>query len=266
MQSKDDINHLVHRYLEPLTLNEKAFFTGYYEPTLQGSLRHSEDYPIPLYTTPNNKKQTRKAIRDGCLRGQGLELVYVRDDIDAFFLEIQGSGRVELDDGKILRVGYADQNGYPFTPIGRILKERGEIDPNEISLRTIKQWLRENPDRAHSVMNMNESYVFFKAILQGDTFSGPIGTQKQPLTPLHSLACDPSYWPFGMLFHYRLRHPRTNEELSHMALTQDTGGAIKGPFRFDLFCGYGRAAEDLAGHLKDWGKMTVFLPKKSAIL
>lgn len=220
---------------------------------------------MPPCFEDQKKRPTRKNIRDGALLEHNLELVYVNDSIDAFFLEIQGSGRIELDNGDLLRVGYAGQNGHPFTPIGRLLKERGALLPDAISLQTIKQWLRDHPHEAHTVMDHNESYVFFKEILGGDSMSGPIGTQQLPLTPLHSLACDGSYWPFGMLVVYELNHPLSGGTFTHMALTQDTGGAIKGHLRFDLFCGHGEPAENLAGHLKHFGKISSYLPKNNPL-
>ncbi|MBX9977557.1 MAG: MltA domain-containing protein, partial [Alphaproteobacteria bacterium] len=267
-----DLPLLMGQYLERVEYAEKAFFTGYYEPTLKGSYQQNNMYPTPLYKAPpspnhSEKLPTREAIRNGALSHQNLELIYVNDPIDAFFLEIQGSGRIDINDTdkKLMRVGYASQNGHPFTPIGHILKERGDIPAEKVSLQSIKKWLRDHPKSADALMDHNKSYVFFQEILDGDTFSGPIGTQQLPLTPFHSLACDASHWPFGMIIAYDLKHPLSSDPLTHMALTQDTGGAIKGHLRFDLFCGHGQDAENLAGNLKHFGKVAAYLPKNNPL-
>ncbi len=253
---------LINHFFEEMCFDEAAFFTGYYEPTLKGSLTQSAAYPTPLYQIPTFKNFSRQAIDQGALKNKNLELVYVTDAVDAFFLEIQGSGRIELDNHTVMRVGYAGQNGYPFTPIGRVLKERGAIHPNHVSLQTIKEWLHNHPQEIENILHLNESYVFFKEILQGDQLSGPIGTQQLPLTPMHSLACDAAVWPFGMIIAYEVQHPVTKKRIRNLALTQDTGGAIKGKMRFDLFCGHGKDAENLAGHLKNDGVIRFLCPKK----
>lgn len=246
---------------------DAAFFTGYYEPTLYGSRTPTSTYHIPLYKLPHDKFYPRSRIRTEEVTSSWEPLVYVNDAVDAFFLEIQGSGRIILPDGTLMRVGYAGQNGYPFTPIGRILVERGEIGAEQISLFSIKEWLRNNYDRAVEIMDLNASYVFFKENAHEgmepcmeDVTHGPIGTQGLPLTPMHSVACDPSYWPFGIVLTYRLTHPITGKDIYNFALTQDTGGAIKGKYRFDLFTGHGDEAQKFAGYLKHNGILSVFLP------
>lgn len=252
----ESLLELIETYLEPRAFSESAFFTGYYEPTLKGSLTKSDVYPVPLYSLPDNPKFSRQEIRQGALKDQGCELVYVDDAVDAFFLEIQGSGRIELKNGDVLRLGYAGQNGFPYTAIGKVLKESGKLT-SPITMDTIKTWLRTHLDEANEVMDQNRSYVFFKKLPSLSSAKGPLGTQKLPLSPMMSVACDTVHWPFGMLIHYDLQEP----SMKGFALTQDTGGAIKGPLRFDLFCGHGREAESLAGNLQTQAKVTAFLPK-----
>lgn len=262
------------KYLEINTQHD-AFFTGYYEPTLYGSLHKTEKFSHPLYKDPKKHQYphafSRKDIYKGALFHQNLELLYVSNPIDAFFLEIQGSGRVVLDDGRILRVGYDGQNGKPYTPIGRILVERGEISKDAVTLFSIKKWLLDHPKNAWDIMEHNESYVYFKILEENDSdIDGPLGTQKLPLTPLHSVACDASHWPFGMIlsydipFEFHSEFQRSQKSLRGYALTQDTGGAIKGNHRFDLFCGAEKEGEYMAGHLKHPGKVIFWVPKKHA--
>jgi len=262
----ESLSLLIDDYLELTVFEEDAFFTGYYEPTLKGSMTPSSLYSIPLYKEPNQLvngkpiQQTfsRKQIREGALTHLGCELVYVSDAVDAFFLEIQGSGRIEMEDGSVFRVGYAGQNGFPYTPIGRALKEKGCLDSQNITMQSIKAWLRGNPEEAFHIMDLNESYVFFKEILKGEPpHLGPLGTQRLPLTSMMSVACDAEHWPFGMILIYDLKSP----SLSGVALTQDTGGAIKGPLRFDLFCGFGKEAEEISGSLKTQARVCAYLPK-----
>lgn len=257
---------LFHHYLKPITFEEKAFVTGYFEPTLYGSRRKSQDFATPLYKLPENPKLfSRKEIREGSLNDQGLELIYVSCPIDAFFLEIQGSGRIILEDGSTMRVGYAGQNGRAYTAIGKIVKEQGLLA--EVNYHTLKAFLKEKlSDKeyldelyslAHIVMDQNESYVFFKEILKNAPVeAGPIGTQGLSLTPMHSVACDPIFWPFGIPLLLNLE----DKGLQKAVLTQDTGGAIKGHMRFDYFTGYGPAAESLAGYLKDEAQIVGFWP------
>lgn len=254
------------KYLEPHQHCD-AFFTGYYEPTLYGSLHKTEIFCYPLYKNPQKQNVphtfSRKDIYDGVLSKQNLELLYVNDMVDPFFLEIQGSGRIVLENGCILRVGYDGQNGQPYTAIGRILVEQGELLKDTVSLFSIKEWLRKYPKKARTVMESNASYVYFK-LLEENTLGidGPIGTQKLPLTPFHSVACDASSWPFGMILVYDIPVGVSKTPLKGYALTQDTGGAIKGDVRFDLFCGAMKEGEHLAGYLKHHGNVTFWLPKK----
>ncbi len=241
---------------------EEGVFTGYYEPLLHGSLRKHGKYQTPLYKLPSrNFKIPRKEINAGAFKNKNLEIVWVDDPVDAFFLEIQGSGRVQLDNGKMLRVGYNGQNGYPYTAIGKILIEKNIIPKEKMNMHSLKAWLKTHPKEAKNIMNQNESYVFFKK-LDTDTSLGPIGAQGTPLTPQRSIAVDPAYIPMGAPLWLDITHPHTTSKIQKMVVAQDKGGAIKGVIRGDYFWGFGSAAEALAGNMKSKGTYYLLLPKK----
>jgi len=260
-----------------------GLFTGYYEPLLHGSMTPGGPYTTPLYAPPDDMINVdlglfsddlegrqitgqildgefipywdRADIDDGALDGRGLEIAWVDDPVAAFFLHIQGSGRVELDDGGELRVGYAGQNGRPYYAIGRELVARGELTKDEVSLQTIRDWLKAHPDQAAQLMELNASYIFFR-VLDGP---GPIGSQGVPLTPERSLAVDRDFVPLGLPV-WLDTTLRDGAPYRHLLVAQDTGGAIDGPVRGDVFFGSGPRAEDLAGHMKQQGRMWVLLP------
>jgi len=270
----------------------EGLFTGYYEPLLRGSRKRSDRFRVPLYIRPPDlvtvdlgdfreelKGQRiagrveegalvpypdRKAIEEGALSGKDLELVWVDDPVDAFFLQIQGSGRVRLDDGTEMRVGYAAQNGHPYFAIGKDLVERGAMSREEVSMQSIRRWLEQNPDLADDVMARNASYVFFEE-LKGE---GPLGAQGVPLTPGRSLAVDLKHWSLGVpvWLDTRAPSPRENEPdrpLRRLMIAQDTGGAIRGVVRGDVFWGHGEQAAEVAGRMKHPGRMWVLLPRTS---
>ncbi len=268
----------------------RGLFTGYYEPTLHGSRRRGGRFTTPLYLRPRDlvsvdlglfrdelagKKiagrlngnrlepyHDRAAITLGALVGRGLELVWVDDPIDAFFLEIQGSGRVELVEGGTLRVGYAGANGRPYFAIGKDLIDRGEIRREQVSMQSIRRWLLDHPAEARAVMNKNSNVVFFRR-LEGP---GPLGAQGLALTAERSLAIDTSFWPLGLPYWLATASPDPDPALpdrafEHLVLGQDTGGAINGPVRGDVFWGPGREAAETAGRMKHQGRLWVLLPK-----
>ena len=271
----------------------EGLFTGYYEPLLQGSRRRSNRYRVPLYVRPPDLVMVdlgdfreelkghriagrveegdlvpypdRRAIEEGALSGRELELVWVDDPVDAFFLQIQGSGRVRLDDGSEMRVGYAAQNGHPYFAIGKDLVERGAMSKEEVSMQSIRRWLEQNPDLADDVMARNASYVFFEE-LKGD---GPLGAQGVALTPGRSLAVDLKHWTLGVPVWLDTRAPSPREgepdrPLRRLMIAQDTGGAIRGVVRGDVFWGYGEEAAEIAGRMKHPGRMWVLLPRAQA--
>ena len=270
-----------------------GLFTGYYEPTLRGSRRRHGAYQVPLYARPPELVEVdlgefrddlegrriagriengrlvpfpdRDAIVEGALAGRGLEVLWVDDPVDAFFLEIQGSGRVRLEDGGELRIGYASQNGHPYYAIGRELVDRDALSREEVSLQTIRGWLAANPDQAAEVMATNPSYVFFRSLGP----DGPYGAQGVVLTPGRSLAVDRAFHALGVPVWLAASRPAAEPEaaalpLRRLMIAQDTGGAIRGPVRGDVFWGPGEEAEQVAGRMKHDGRMWLLLPREVA--
>ena len=265
---------------------EIGLFTGYFEPELEGSDTRSAAHPVPLHKRPDDLVLVdlgdwRDSLRGeriaGRLRGGRLvpfdsrgdilagtlsekepPLMWLSDPIDAFFLHIQGSGRVRMADGSIRRVGYDGHNGHVYYPIGRYLIESGEIAREDMSLQVIRTWLEANPARQDEVMNLNPSYIFFREII-GD---GPIGAQGVALTPGRSLAVDLRFHPLGAPVWLDADYTdETGKRLRRLMVAQDTGGAIRGPVRGDVFWGPGEAAARLAGPMAADGSMVILLPK-----
>lgn len=265
---------------------ETGLITGYYEPLLQGSYQADARYRYPLYRVPDDlltidlgeiypalaKKRVRGRLignkvvpyfpRSDIENGaalKGNELLWVDSLEDAFFLQIQGSGRVQLPDGRIIGAGYANQNGHAYVSIGKKLIERGEIRREDVTLFSIRDWLRQHPDQAIGLMHENPSFVFFE--LREDVESGPRGSLNVPLTAERSLAIDPSVVGLGHPVWLMTTHPTHSSPLNQLVFAQDTGGAIKGALRADLFWGTGTAAEQAAGLMKHPGQMFVLKPK-----
>ncbi|MBN33731.1 MAG: murein transglycosylase [Rhodospirillaceae bacterium] len=237
---------------------ELGLFTGYYEPLLNGSRVKNATYHYPLYRVPPSGEagHERQAIDEGALDGLGLELLWVDDPVAAFFLHIQGSGRVRLPDGSTIRVGYAGQNGHAYYAIGRELIAMEEVAREDMSLQAIRDWLHANPDRADQVMWTNASYVYFTE-LEGP---GPLGAQGVPLTPGRSLAVDKGYLAYGVPVWLETTLP-DGQPWRRLMVAQDTGGAIDGPVRGDIFFGAGELAELLAGHMAGDGRTWILLPR-----
>lgn len=272
--------------------NPDGLFTGYYEPDLRGSLTRTGPYQTPLYQRPadlvmvdlgefrdtlkgqriagrvvgGNLKpfETRADIVAGKLPdADTLAIVYVDDPVDAFFLQIQGSGRVTLTDGRVMRVGYAAQNGHAYYAVGHDLVKRGALSKDDVSLQTIRAWMAENPDQAAALMDTNPSYVFFTP-LTGD---GPLGGENIPLTADRSLAVDRARVPYGVPIWLNIdQTPDGGAPMRRLMVAQDTGGAIRGPVRGDVFFGAGDRAEYMAGHMKQPGQWWFLLPKKTPVL
>ncbi len=264
---------------------DTGLITGYYEPELEGARRPGDAYSVPLYTRPRDlvtvnlaefgdayaeerlagrvedgrlkPYYSRAQIADGALAGQGLEIVWVADPVEAFFLQIQGSGRVRLPDGEVMRLGYAATNGRPYTAIGRELVAEGALALEHVSLQSIRAWLRANPQRRRDILDRNRSYVFFRE-LRGE---GPVGTQGVALTPGRSLAVDRRFLPLGVPLWIDTPDPLDpGNPLRRLTVAQDTGGAIRGAVRADLFCGAGPEAEERAGRMRSPGRYYVLLP------
>jgi membrane-bound lytic murein transglycosylase A len=267
---------------------QEGLITGYYEPLLFGSRSRSGRFRHPLYGKPPDLltielSEVYPELKGKRLRGKlqgsrivpyysrsqldlrpdllaGNELLWVDDLVALFFLHIQGSGRVVLDDGTILGVGYADQNGHPYRSIGRELIEMGEMSREDVTMFSIRAWLRENPDLAESLLHRNPSFVFFR--LRDAPGEGPIGSLNVPLVPERSIAVDRSVIPLGAPVWIETRLPDEQQTRYHrLTHAQDTGGAIRGQVRVDLFCGQGERAELMAGRMKQPLRLFVLLPK-----
>jgi membrane-bound lytic murein transglycosylase A len=263
-----------------------GLFTGYYEAELRGARARSPRYAVPLYRRPPDLVSVelgqfrrglqgqriagrveggtlrpyapRGEIDAGALAGRGLELVWVDSAVDAFFLHIQGSGRVIMEDGRVVRVGFDGQNGHEYVTIGRELLARGELERDNVTMQSIRAWFAANPARAAEIMALNPSYVFFRE-LPGD---GPIGAQGVALTPGRSLAVDRTHFPLGLPVWVDLRQADPADGLvRRLMIAQDTGGAIRGPVRGDVFWGYGAEAAAIAGRMKAEGAYYFLVPR-----
>ncbi|MER2519221.1 MAG: MltA domain-containing protein [Bdellovibrionales bacterium] len=272
---------------------DEGLFTGYYEASLNGSWSREGRYQTPLYMRPRDlisvdlsafRKEwkgkriagkvqenqlipydDRVAIMNGTLAGRARPLMWVDSPIDAFFLEVQGSGRVKMRDGKTIRIGYDGANGQAYASLGRILLDMGEL-ARPVTMQSIRQWLETHSDRAQKIMGQNASYVFFRTLNE----SGPIGAQGVPLTSRRSLAVDPAYIPLGMPMWLETKNAEQESEVQttppllskgRLVVAQDTGGAIKGVVRGDFFWGYGKEAEAQAGVMQTRGKYYILLPR-----
>ena len=270
----------------------QGLVTGYYEPLLRGSRVRTDKYRVPLYAPPDDLitvdlSSVHPELRNLRLRGRiegrrlvpywpradidrgnapvaGKELLWVDDRIEAFFLEIQGSGRVQFDSGETVRVGYADQNGHPYMSIGRVLIDRGELKSNEASMQGIQAWGRANPARLQSVLDANPSYVFFRETPVADASAGPAGALGVALTPRRSIAADPRFIPLGAPVFLATTLPLSDQPMQKLMFAQDTGGAIRGAVRADFFWGFGAEAGALAGRMRQSGRMWLLWPKDSA--
>ncbi len=263
----------------------EGLVTGYYEPLLKGDRERTARARYPLYAAPDDLVTVDLAsvypeLKGLRLRGRlagnrivpyaarkdieapgfpGRAIAWAEDPVDLFFLQIQGSGRIELPDGSHLRVGYADQNGYPYLSVGRLLVERGELTLDQASMQGIKNWGAKNPDKLPDLLAANPSYVFFRALPDG--LAGPLGALGVPLTAARSIAVDPRFVPLGAPVFLATTQPNSPVPLNRLMLAQDTGGAIRGGVRADFFWGFGDAAGELAGRMKQRGRMWVLLPK-----
>jgi membrane-bound lytic murein transglycosylase A len=256
----------------------KAFATGYYIPETAGSRTPDPRYPVPVYRTPPDLVRctrpdgtvgrgridltgtclpyySRAEIEDGALAGKGLEIAWAADPVDLFFIEIQGSGELRLPDGSVMRIGYDNQNGLPYTAIGKLLRDRGILPPGGANMQSIKDWLRANPDQGRELMRENQSYIFFKELA-----GPPVGSLGLAITPHGSVAADPNFVPLGAPVFLSMDRP----EASGLWVAQDVGGAIKGANRFDTFWGGGPEATATAGGMSASGQALILLPKGTA--
>jgi membrane-bound lytic murein transglycosylase A len=230
-------------------------FTGYFEPELSGSREKTDEFEVPVYAMPHIPSQysRRQIDEDMPLSGQGLELAWLSDPVDLFFLQVQGSGRIRLPDGTMMRVGFAGKNGRDYTSIGKLLIARGVANVNP---ETIRNWVLDNGVGGRALLWENESYVFFREITQVPADQGPIGAMGKSITADRSIAVDPAIAPLGS--------PVWIERAGahRLMVAQDTGSAIKGAQRADIFFGTGDQAGYLAGQVNDGGRMVTLLPHK----
>jgi membrane-bound lytic murein transglycosylase A len=244
---------------------EPTLFTGYYEPVLRGSCMRDDRFRHPVHALPPDLPETgpwlarRDLLGSGVLEGRGLELAWFEDPADAFFLQVQGSGRVALGDGTTLRLGYAGTNGHPYRSIGRELVRRGILDEATVSAEAIRHWLRTEPVAGAELLLHNPSYVFFRVRARLPPDLGPLGTMQRPVTAMRTLAVDPEVIPLGAPVWIETDGPAP---LRRLMIAQDTGSAIKGAHRADIFIGTGEAAGRRAGALRETGRMLVLLPRR----
>ena len=245
-----------------------ALFTGYYEPELAGSLSRTTRFAYPIYRKPPDLPEgvpylDRRAIEQGALRGKGLEIAWLEDPVEAFFLQIQGSGRIKLTNGKTIRVGYAAANGHPYRSVGQEMVAHGTHTEDQVSAQVIRAYVRNNPRIGKELLNINPSYVFFRIIDDLAPNQGPIGAMGRPVQTLRTVAVDPAFTKLGTPVWV---DKRGNDPMQRLMIAQDTGGAIKGAQRADIFFGTGLAAGDAAGEIKDGGLMVQLLPIDRAYL
>jgi len=276
--------------------SKRGFLTGYFQPEVPGSRNPGPGYATPLYRRPADlvvagaastgqvdKRLsaarrtdsgklvpyfTRREIERGALRGRGLELVYLTNPVDAFFIHVQGSARIALNDGGVMRVGFAAKNGHPYTSIGKVLVDKGELPRDKVTMTTIRDWFARNPGRIDEITGRNKSFIFFREITGGDADLGPEGAQGVPLTPERSLAVDRDFHELGVPFWIDAELPDGRGGLTpfrKLVIAQDTGSAIRGVARGDIFFGSGDDAGRRAGPTQHDGDFYMLLPKGMAL-
>ena len=292
--SSSSARRFFEHYFSPVEIrSNSSMFTGYFEPEIDGSRKPSREYPVTIYRKPKDlvslsksaaKKYgmpygrktasgvkpyyTRKQIEQGALKGKGLELIWLKDWADAFFLHVQGSGRVRLDTGEVIRIGFAGKNGRPYTAIGKVLIDWNELERKKVTMQSIRAWLLLNPDRLHKLFWKNQSFIFFREIKVRNPSLGPPGAQGIELTPGRSLAVDGKYHLYGTPMWLDTKTPTGAsgklEPFRRLMVAQDTGSAIKGKVRGDIFFGSGDKAGRAAGPMQSPGRLVVLLPKRLA--
>ncbi len=277
---RSDPNLFFDMYFETAMIGDgAAFATGYYEPEISGCRTRRPGCDVPVYAKPADLLDAnpatgargrgrvdengayvlyyeRREIEEGALAGRGLEIAFAADPVDLFFLQIQGSGRLRLPDGGVMRIGYAGQNGRDYVAIGRLLRERGIVQ-SPVTMQAIREWLSANPDEGRALMHENKSYVFFQEL----TGPGPLGALGRPVTPRTTVAADPKFVPLGAPV---LLLDMDDPQATGLWVAQDTGGAIRGANRFDTFWGAGEDAARIAGGMQARGRAWLLLPRPAA--
>ena len=239
-----------------------ALFTGYYEPVLEGSPIRTPRFAYPIYRRPPELRDgvvwyDRATIDRGILRGRGLEIAWLDDPVEVFFLHIQGSGRIHMPDGRVIRVGYAGRNGYAYHSVGQELISRGILAASQVSADSIRAYVRANPSFGAQLLNLNPSYIFFRKLPDLPETQGPIGAMGRSITTLRSVAVDPDHIALGTPLWI---DKDGTDPIHRLMIAQDTGGAIKGAQRADIFFGTGPDAGHAAGNIKDSGRILMLVP------
>jgi membrane-bound lytic murein transglycosylase A len=254
---------------QPVVVGEsnKTLFTGYYEPTIEGSRTRGGKYQTPIYKKPpelvlGKRWKSRGEIQAGALNGRGLELAWLADPVEAFFLQIQGSGRISLPDGSSMRVGFAAKNGHKYSSVGQEMIRQGLLAKSKASAQNIKSFVRKNPTKGRELLAHNKSYVFFRELKNLKSSDGPLGAMGVSVSDLRTLAVDPRFNPLGMPIYI---DKQGRDPLQRLMIAQDIGSAIKGAQRADIYYGTGKKAGNIAGRTKATGRMYLLLPIESAM-
>ncbi|WP_417687248.1 murein transglycosylase A [Roseibium sp.] len=292
-RGNEDARSFFESEFTPHHFSSSGFLTGYFEPELPASRIKTDDFATPLLKAPEglvaitdrNRPDgwanelshgrltdkglvplpDRPAIMDGALQKEELEFVYLADPIDAFFVHVQGSARLKLDDGSVMRVGYAGKTGHPYTSIARVLVNRGEGRPEDLTASGLRKWLQDNPDKRDDLFRENRSFIFFREVQLDDPQDGPVGSVGIPLVAGRSLAVDPTHIPYGAPVFVSADISGISDNpisFPRLVIADDTGSAIRGAARGDLFAGSGAEAGRIAGELRHGARMTVLLPRK----
>ncbi|WP_295311239.1 MltA domain-containing protein [Roseobacter sp.] len=256
-------------FFRPVLIEDDSdmLFTGYFEPELRGALTPDARYRYPVYAMPPEALEVeqwfsrQQLLDDDLLAGRGLEIAYVDDPVELFFLQIQGSGRITLPDGDKIRVGYGGANGHPYRSVGKELVRRGVYEAHQVSADVIRSWVRRNPVEGEALLYHNPSYVFFREVSEVPAHLGPLGAMNRSVTPMRTIAVDPAFTPLGAPVWIE---KDGEDPLRRLMIAQDTGSAIKGAQRADIFFGTGDDAGRAAGRLRDPGRMVVLLPIQRA--
>jgi membrane-bound lytic murein transglycosylase A len=292
-----DARQFFETHFQPLRVQDQTrpegLYTGYYEPMAEGSEIETPEFQVPIYAKPADlvsftadetnatglsygrringqasNYSTRREIEHGALKGQGLEICWLKSWVDAFFIHVQGNGRVVLPNGKVIRLSYAAKNGQHYTGIGGVLLARGVGTPQTMSMQLLREWMAENPAQMRELLWSNNSFVFFRTTEIENPTLGAIGAAKVNLTPLRSLAVDRQFWQFGTPLFIQTQEPpeatESKKPFNHLMVAQDTGTAIRGIIRGDVYWGWGDKAALNAGHMKSQGQMVALLPKALA--